>query len=159
MNQPSELDRQIIISLNQDARLSSAELARQLDVPERTVRYRITRLIEEDVIRPVAVVNPAAFGYKLVIDVFCEIDTARQTEIVTLIQAMPEVSYIAFATGDQDISFQALFKNSEAMHHFITERLRHIPGIGRTRTVLVPRIVKDTHRWLPPAEDFEPDGG
>ncbi len=157
MTQPTNLDHQIVISLNQDARLSSAEIARQLDVPERTVRYRIARLIEEDMIRPVAVVNPAAFGYNLVIDVFCEIDTARQTEIVTLLQAMPEVSYIAFATGDQDISFQAFFKSSEAMHHFITERLRQIPGIGRTRTVLVPRIVKDTHSWLPVAEDFEPD--
>ena len=30
-------------------------------------------------------------------------------------------------------------------------------GIGRTRTVLVPRIVKDTHSWLPAIEDFEPD--
>lgn len=154
MTHLGDLDRQIIQYLNQDARLSSAEIARQLDVPERTVRYRINRLIDDDVIRPVAVVNPAAFGYTLMIDVFCEVDAGLQSEIVATIQAMPEVSYIAFATGDQDISFQAMFKSSDEMHQFITERLRHIPGMGRTRTVLVPRIVRDTYRWFPPVESF-----
>ena len=59
MNLPSDLDRQIIIILNQDARLSSAEIARQFAVPERTVRYRIVRLTEEVGVRPGAVVNPA----------------------------------------------------------------------------------------------------
>ena len=42
MTQLSALDCRISISLNQNARWASITIARQLDVPERTVRYRIT---------------------------------------------------------------------------------------------------------------------
>lgn len=150
----TKLDKAIIHGLNANARLSSSQIARELEVAERTVRHRINRLIEAEIIKPVAVVNAAAFGYDLVVDIFCEVDVTCQTQIVEAISALPEVSYLAYFTGDQDISLQALFKNSEDMHAFITDRLHQIPGIRRTRTVLVPRIVKDTYQWLPPDGAF-----
>ena len=150
MRKLTDLDREIILRLNQNGRKASSQIARELGVAERTVRHRIRRLEETGIIKPVVVVNPAAFGYTLTVDIFCEIDIQLQEAIVEAIAAWPEVSYIAFSTGDQDISFQALFKSSEEMHHFITARVSQVPGIRRTRTVLVPRIVKDTYQWLPP---------
>ena len=134
--------------------MTSAELARELNSSERTVRHRINRLISEGVLKPIAVVNPAMFGYNLVVDIFCEVEVNNRDDVLKTIRAMPEVSYMAFSTGDQDISFQALFKNTEAMHEFITQKIYAIPGIRRTRTVLVPRIVKDTYNWLPPEDGF-----
>jgi len=148
------LDRQIIILLNQDARLPSAQIALRLGVSERTVRNRISRLIQEGVIRPVAVVNPSTFGYDLVVDIFCDVDMAQRDSVIKALAEMPEISYIAASTGDQDLSIQALFKNSTDMHAFITTRLYQVDGIRRTRTVLVPSIVKDTYQWLPVEEDF-----
>lgn len=155
MGKYTALDRAIIHQLNQDARLSSAEIARSLNVAERTVRYRISRLIAENIIKPVAVVNRKAFGYDLVVDIFCEIEITQQEEILQAILAMPEVSYVAYATGDQDLSFQALFRDTTEMHEFITNRIHPIPGVRRTRTVLVPRIVRDSYQWLPPNSAFE----
>jgi Lrp/AsnC family transcriptional regulator, regulator for asnA, asnC and gidA len=152
----TDLDRQLIRRLNQNARITSAELAREFNTSERTVRHRIQRLFNEGILKPVAVVNPAAFGYSLVVDIFCEVEVSSREQVINAIQAMPEVSYLAFSTGDQDISFQALFKNSEDMHKFITEKIYAIPGIRRTRTVLVPLIVKDTYQWLPPEDGFIP---
>ena len=61
--------------LNQDARTSSAEIARQVGIPERTVYHRIRRLVEGNYIKTVAVVNPKAFGYTLAVDIFCEIES------------------------------------------------------------------------------------
>ncbi len=104
--------------------------------------------------KPVAVVNPQAFGFNLVVDIFCEVEVQMRAEVVDAIQSLPEVSYMAFSTGDQDISFQALFKNSQDMHEFITQKIYAIAGIRRTRTVLVPRIVKDTYQWLPPEDRY-----
>ncbi len=151
----TELDQVIIQHLNRDARLTSSEIARALNVAERTVRHRIKRLINANIIKLVAVVNPLAFGYDLVVDIFCEIDVSAQEQVVETIAAMPEVSYLAFLTGDQDISFQALFRSSDEMHSFVTHRLHQIPGIRRTRTVVVPRIVKDSYQWLPPVHKSE----
>ncbi len=150
----TDLDHKLIRRLNRDARLSSAELAREFGISERTVRNRIQRLITEGVLKPVAVVNPLVFGYNLVVDIFCEVEVSMREDVIQAIRAFPEVSYMAFSTGDQDISFQALFKNTEDMHEFITQKVYSIPGIRRTRTVLVPRIVKDTYQWLPPEEAF-----
>jgi len=150
----TRLDFKIIRYLNEDARVSSAHLARELNLSERTIRHRINRLIEGDVIKTVAVVNPIIFGYNLVVDILCEVSIEDRDAVIETVRHLPEVSYLAFSTGDQDFSFQALFKNSEDMHSFITQRLYSIPGIRRTRTVLVPRIVKDAYQWLPPAEAF-----
>ena len=148
------IDRQIIQILNQDARAASAEIARQVGIPERTVHNRLHRLLEGGFIKAVAVVNPRAFGYALAVDIFCTVDLGRMEEATEALRAMPEISYIAISTGDQDLSIQALFKSIEEMQDFITQKMHQVPGMQRTRTVLIPRIVKDTHQWLPPEESF-----
>jgi DNA-binding Lrp family transcriptional regulator len=71
------------------------------------------------------------------------------------LQQMPNITYVALSTGDQDISLQAIFKDSNEMNDFITHELHQVPGMRRTRTVLIPRILKDTHQWLPLDSDFD----
>lgn len=135
--------------------MPSAQIARFLGVPERTIRLRVNQLIERGIIKPIAVVNASHFGYDLVVDIFCEVDITQRESVLDALMSMPEISYIAFSTGEQDLSIQALFKNSSSMNDFITHKLYQIPGIRRTRTVLVPQIFKDTYQWLPPQEQFE----
>jgi DNA-binding Lrp family transcriptional regulator len=146
------LDKTIITLLNKNARMPSAHIARELGVSERTVNNRIQRLIATRVIQPIAVVNPTAFGFTLTVDIFCELEVGLENLAIEAILSMPEVSYIAVSTGDQDISLQAFFRDSEAMHEFITHKLHQVPGMRRTRTILLPRIIKDTYQWLPPDE-------
>lgn len=149
------IDKAIIEMLNRDARLPSTQIAEELGVASRTVHHRLQRLIDQQVIRPVAVVNPATFGFSLAVDIFCEIEAGYQEQAIDAILKMPEISYIAYSTGDQDLSLQALFRSSEDMHSFITHELHKVPGMRRTRTVLLPRILKDTYQWLPPDEAYE----
>jgi Lrp/AsnC family transcriptional regulator for asnA, asnC and gidA len=151
----NRLDKAIIECLNQDARASSAEIARELGIAERTVRYRIQRLIDQKIIRPITVINPAAFGYNLAVDIFCEVDLEYQNQTLEALLHLPEVTYVAISTGDQDIILQAIFKNSDEVHEFVTHKLHQVPGMRRTRTVLVPRILKDTYQWLPPDEAYD----
>ncbi len=152
------IDRQIMQILNQDARTASSEIARQVGIPERTVHNRIHRLQDGGYMQAVAVVNPKAFGYTLAVDIFCEIELGQMAQATETLAAMPEISYIAISTGDQDLSIQALFKDIEEMQEFITGKLHQVPGMRRTRTVLIPRIVKDTYHWLPPEEYFASSG-
>jgi DNA-binding Lrp family transcriptional regulator len=149
------LDQAIITYLNRDARIPSARIARDLGVAERTVNNRIKRLVETKVIQPIAVVNPASFGYTIAVEIYCELEVGHQDQAIEAIGNMPEVSYIALSTGDQDISLQAFFKDSEEMHAFISQKLHHVPGMRRTRTILIPQIIKDNYQWVPPDEAFE----
>lgn len=158
MSKFDSLDLTILTHLNQNARLSSAAIARQTGVSERTINNRIKRLIESNAIQPTAVVDPAAFGYTLAIDIFCELEVGHQEQALQALLELPEISYIAISTGDQDLSLQALFKDSEAMHEFITHKLHQVPGMRRTRTVFIPRIIKESSHWLPPEDAFnQPD--
>ncbi len=63
-------------------------------------------------------------------------------------------AFISFAELDiGDISIQALLEDSDKALEFI-QKLADIPEILRTKTVLVPRILKNTYEWLPPEADF-----
>ena len=148
------LDKAILELLNQDARLPSTQIARRLGVANRTVHNRIQRMLEDKIIQPVCIAKPAAFGYTLAVDILCEIEIGFVDQAIDAILRMPEISYAAISTGDQDLSLQAVFRNSEEMHDFISHRLHQVPGMRRTRTVLLPRIIKDSYQWLPPEESF-----
>ena len=148
------IDYHILQILNQDANVSNAEIARQVRVPERTVHHRIRRLLEGGYMRMIAVVNPKAFGYSLAVDILCEVALDQMMAATEALMKMPEVSYVALSTGDEDLSLQALFKDIDEMQAFITGKLHQVPGMRRTRTVLIPRIVKDTYHWIPPEEHF-----
>jgi Lrp/AsnC family transcriptional regulator for asnA, asnC and gidA len=148
------LDQEIIRLLNQDARLSSSSISRHTGASERTVRHRMSRLLSEGVLRPVAIVDPRAFGYTMAVDIFCQVDMAQRDQVLRCLCSLPEVYSIAFSTGEADINLQALFRGSAEMHDFITNRLYQIPGILRTRVELAPTVVKSSYQWLPPADVF-----
>ena len=59
-----ELDRKIIALLQMDGRASNAKIAREVGVSEGTVRPRLRRLIQDDVVNVVADPNLEKLGYK-----------------------------------------------------------------------------------------------
>ncbi|RIK45206.1 MAG: Lrp/AsnC family transcriptional regulator [Chloroflexi bacterium] len=139
-----DLDRAIIRYLQQDGRMASAEIARRLNVAERTVRARIDRLIADDVIQLVARIQPATVGYGVTADVFLEVESGRIQEVATIIAARPEVGYVGLTTGDRDISIQIHAPSVEALYEIVTDDLGRIPGVVRTKTFIIPKIIK-TH--------------
>jgi len=154
MTKFNRLDRAILKLLNQNARMPSAQMARELGISARTAQNRVQRLVDLGAVRFVGVVNPASFGYNLAVDIFCELEVGFQEQALQAIQEMSNVTYIAISTGDQDVSLQAIFKDSAEMQDFITHALHQVPGMRRTRTVLIPSILKDNYQWQPPASDF-----
>jgi len=153
------IDQAVIEALSRDARASSAEIARQTGIPERTVHHRLRRLLEDHLVKTTVVINQRAFGYSLAVDIFCELEPSYMNQAVELLLQMPEISYLALSTGDQDISLQALFKTIDEMQAFITHKLHQVPGMRRTRTVLIPQILKDTYEWRPPFDCQEVPAG
>jgi Lrp/AsnC family transcriptional regulator for asnA, asnC and gidA len=148
-------DRAIIHCLQGDGRKPSAEIARQLGVAERTVRARIDRLIADNVIRLVATIVPATVGYGVLADVFLEVEAGRVQEVAELIAGKPEVGYVGLTTGDRDISIQIHSASVEALYDFVTDDLGRIPGVVRTRTFIIPKVIK-TNFTLPTSEVIDP---
>lgn len=159
---PDNLDYQIIQELSRDGRMKAAEIARKLNANERTIRKRIDALINQGAIRVTAVVNPDFFGYVSVADVFMEVETEREVEVIKQLSEIPAISYLAFGQGTRDLSIEARFKNNEELRYFIARQLPAIPGLKVIDYALVPRILRNIDEWMPPPDDFvrnetEPD--
>jgi len=152
------LDRSIIRLLQEDSRMPSAEIARRLGVAERTVRARINRLVEDGIVKLVAIVNPSALGYDVTADIFLEVEPGRLEDVAQQLVAMEEVAYVGLTTGERDISIQVFVPTVDALYRFITEKLQRIPGVIGTTTYVVPRVLKWLHHWSLPSESAAPTG-
>lgn len=147
-----KIDKGIIRLLNEDGRMSNAEIARRLgNIPARTVSHRVESLIERKIISVKAIVNPLALGYNILADVFIEVEPGRVREVAKTVSNFPQVSYAACATGDRDVSISLRVRSTEELFEFVTEKLGKIPGVRRTQTHLLPFKLKDIDIWLPEA--------
>jgi Lrp/AsnC family transcriptional regulator, regulator for asnA, asnC and gidA len=147
LGQPDELDRQIIALLRADGRRSNREVARRLNVPEATVRYRVRRLTDSGVLKIAASVDPEHLGYALTSVISVQVEPRRFVEASDAIAAMPEVMWLAITSGASDIILTASFHNQEEMFAFVAERLAHVEGINRIETSVCMRVVKKSHQW------------
>jgi len=153
-----QTDWGIIVLLNKDGRMPSAEIARRLgNISARTVTNRIEALTEHGIINVRAIVNPETVGYCVMADVFIEVEPGRVREVAELAAKFPQVSYVACATGESDVSITLRVRSIEELFDFTTEKLGKIPGVRRTQTYLLPLKIKDLDTWLPPGihEAFE----
>jgi Lrp/AsnC family transcriptional regulator for asnA, asnC and gidA len=151
MFKPDDFDWKIIALLNEDGRIPSAEIARKLGgVSARTVTNRINTLTEKGIINVRAVVNPEKVGYGVMADVFIEVEPGMVREVAHHAAELPEVSYVACATGESDVSISLRVRSIEELFDLVTEKLGKIPGVRRTQSYLLPLKIKDLDTWLPP---------
>ncbi|MBN2049895.1 MAG: Lrp/AsnC family transcriptional regulator [Spirochaetales bacterium] len=153
-SQFDELDYLIINELHKNARVSASQVARDLKIKERTVRKRIDRLIDMGIGRLTFVIEPQAFGYGIAVDIFLSIDASCEDDILKQLMEIPQISYLAYGQGSNDLSLEARFKTSEEMYEFLRRSLPAIPGVQVKEFTLVPRILRNIDEWIPPCEDF-----
>ena len=154
-NQFDKLDYEIIKALHENARVAASEISRQTGANERTIRKRIERLIADDVIRLTAILNPQAFGFITAADIFIQVAPDKEDSVLDALMSMPEVTYVAFGQGTNDISIEARFKDNDAFREFIRTTLTNMDGVTIDRYTLVPRILRNIDEWMPPADEFE----
>jgi Lrp/AsnC family transcriptional regulator, regulator for asnA, asnC and gidA len=150
----STTDRLLIRLLQQNARISFAELSRVTGIPESTVRRRVERLQDRGIIRFAMIAEADQLGYDISAMIGMRIDLARLSRIGDQIAAMPEVVFASFLTGSFDIIAQIVIESQAALVQFLT-RLAQVEGIRSTETFLMPQILKPMTAWVIP----QPEAG
>ena len=151
MHKINRIDQKIVNLLMENGRMQAAEIARRIgDVSERVVRYRIEQLIEKNLMMVSAIVNPKALGMDVVADVWLEVDSAAILEVAHTMAAFENVSYVACAIGEEDISMQILGHDTSEIYLFVTEVIGKVPGVRKTSTSIVPLVIKDVFQWRIP---------
>jgi Lrp/AsnC family transcriptional regulator, regulator for asnA, asnC and gidA len=152
MYKTDNIDRKIVNLLMEDGRMHAAEIARRIgNISERAVRYRIDRMVENEVIKISAVVNPKAVGMNVVADIWLEVDSDSIVEVARKMAEFDNVSYVACAIGETDISVQIQARDTGEVYRFVTEVIGKVPGVRKTTTSIVPLVLKDVYQWrIPP---------
>lgn len=152
MYEIDDTDCQIIDLLIEDGRMNAAEIARRLEgeSSERSIRYRINRMVEEGIISISAIVHPHALGYQVIADVFVEVEPGKIQEVARLLTGHELVTYVACSIGERDISAQVVARNNAEVYAFATEYIGHLPGVRKTTTSIVPFTMKDVYQWRVP---------
>jgi Lrp/AsnC family transcriptional regulator for asnA, asnC and gidA len=112
------------------------------------------RLQQRGVIEFAMLAEPAKLGYDLRAMIGLKVELQRLEEIATTLQAMNEVTFAAFVTGNFDILIQAVVRSQGALVDFLTKRLARIDGVKSTETFVMPYIIKPTTSWILPDVDI-----
>ncbi|MEX2599754.1 MAG: Lrp/AsnC family transcriptional regulator [Dehalococcoidia bacterium] len=129
-----ELDRQIIEILQRDGRASHAEMAREMDVSEGTIRRRLARLIQDHVIRVVAIAEPHRLGYNTSAFIGLQVDPPRVETVASQLAALPETEHVAITTGTFDIFIWVNVASSEALAAFLHHKVGTVEGVRQSET-------------------------
>ncbi len=141
-----DLDRRILAQMQEDASVSSAELARRVDLSPAGLQKRVRKLQEAGVIlRQVALLNREAID----LDLLCFVHVTlahHQPDAVqgfrAAIQRMPEVLECHHLTGEFDYLLKVVAANHRELEHFLVDELTPSPGVDRIRTSIVLREIK-----------------
>jgi DNA-binding Lrp family transcriptional regulator len=143
-----ELDLDILKILQEDGRISNADLARQVNLSPPAVHARVRRLEKQGFIRQyTALLAPEKVGYDMLCIVHMSLTRHEQTQVEAVrvaIEAMPEVLECYHLTGEFDYLMKVVIRNREDLARFVLQRLTSLPGIGRIQTGIVLSAVKST---------------
>lgn len=143
-----DADTAILRALNQDARKSYRDLAKELGIALSTVSSRVKRLEEQGYVTGyVPVIDPVKLGLDLVVIIGVKITAGKLIEGQKRIAKAPRVFGVYDVTGEWDSIVLARFKNREELNDFIKELLS-LPYVERTGTQLVLNTVKEEKRVL-----------
>jgi Lrp/AsnC family transcriptional regulator for asnA, asnC and gidA len=148
----TKIDTEIINLLMEDGRMTASEIAQRIGFTERSVRYRIERLIEHGVIKVTAVVDPRTLGYAVVADVWIEVESGETQSVAERLLAMEFVTYLATSIGEIDISVQIVGRSNEEIYTIVTEQIGKTKGVRKTTTAIVPIVMRDVHEWHIPSQ-------
>jgi Lrp/AsnC family transcriptional regulator for asnA, asnC and gidA len=149
-------DRTIIRLLQQNARISYAELSRATGIPESTVRRRMERLQQRGIIEFAMLADPSKLGYDIRAMIGLRVELTRLNEIADTLRSLNEVTFAAFLTGSFDVMIQVVVQSQEALVEFLTQRVARIEGVRSTETFVMPWIIKPVTSWILP-EFHEPE--
>lgn len=141
-----DLDRLILQYLQQDGRMTSLELSRQVELSPAGLQKRLKKLERTGVIDGyVTLINREALGLNLLC--FMQVTLAHDQPtcigaFCDRIQDLPEILECHHLTGEFDYLLKIVVVNHQDLERFLQEQIIHLPGVERIKTDIVLSEVK-----------------
>jgi DNA-binding Lrp family transcriptional regulator len=141
-----ELERKIVRAMNQNARKSFREIAKEVGTSATAVINKVKRLENSGVIKGyIPVVSGEHFGLDLVAIIALRISKGKLLETQQKISEDCRVTAVYDITGEWDSLVIGSFKSRDDLNDFIKGVLS-LPFVDRTVTHIVLNVVKEEKR-------------
>jgi Lrp/AsnC family transcriptional regulator for asnA, asnC and gidA len=125
-----EIDKKILNVLQRNDKISYRELSEKLKLAASTIHNRVTKMIEEEIIKQFgAIVDPEKIGYNTIAIIGLSVDPVKMNEIAEIIASYDETQLVAISSGDHDIIAQIIAKDEKSLWNFINIKIKTINGI------------------------------
>ena len=130
-------DELLLSVLREDARASTADIARKLGLSRTTVQNRIARLEAQGVIRGYTVrVHDDYARSRIHAHILITLRPKQMPSVVKTLQAMPEVRVLYSISGGHDLIAMAVTASVGEMD-VLTDRIGAIEGVERTNSSII----------------------
>ncbi|GAA2867180.1 Lrp/AsnC family transcriptional regulator [Microbacterium arabinogalactanolyticum] len=141
-----DVSKRIIELLQQDGRRPYAEIGRAVGLSEAAVRQRVQRLTDAGVMQIVAVTDPRQLGFARM--AMIGIRTAGDPrEVAEAVKAFDEIAYVVVTLGTFDVLAEAICETDEDLLELVSNRVRAIPGVTHTESLIYAGLHKDFYNW------------
>ncbi|MFN2216896.1 MAG: Lrp/AsnC family transcriptional regulator [Anaerolineales bacterium] len=151
-----KLDSEILALLRKDARKPYTEIADQLGTSEGTVRNRVARLLQNQTVQFVGLIDPNQVGYDAPAMIGVTVQSSLVEKAANVIAQFPEVSYLVMVSGEFDLIVEVLCQDREHFASFLNEKLRQVEGVVRTQSFMILRTFKRAHGAEPTLYNSNP---
>ena len=145
-----EIDRRILAALQQDGRLTIADLATRVGLSASPCHRRVRILEDEGVIeRYVAVLDQRAVGLPVSVFVSIKLESQREDALQKFAKAIapwPEILECYLMTGPRDYLLRVVVADLAAYETFLKTKLTRLSGIGSIESSFALEQVKYTNK-------------
>lgn len=141
-----KIDLKVLSCLSQQGRMTWSDLAHQLGISAPATAERVRKLEEAGVIQGYAArLSPAQVGYDLTAFIAVTLDRPGQRAVflehISRLTAVQECHHLA---GDDDYLMKVRCRHTRDLEHLISDVIKEIPGVVKTRTSIVLSTLKET---------------
>ena len=151
-NQLDHIDREILSLLQENARVSNADIARELLMAPSAVLERVKKLEQKNIILQFTTrLNPSALHQNLLAYVFIKAsDGIGCTDTASALASIPEVQEVHHVAGDDCYLVKIRTFDSSSLVELMRNSIAKIPNILSTRTTIVLETVKEKQQLVIP---------
>ncbi|WP_334152241.1 Lrp/AsnC family transcriptional regulator [Microbacterium sp.] len=141
-----EVSKKIVELLQEDGRRPYAEIGRAVGLSEAAARQRVQRMTEAGIIQIVAVTDPMQLGFHRMSMIGIRV-TGDPREVAEELTKIPELAYVVVTLGTFDILVEAVCEDDQHLIELIASRIRTVPGVAHTESLLYAGLYKDLYNW------------
>lgn len=143
-----DLDRKVVRVMNENARRSFREIAKEVGTSATVVIHAVKKLEKAGAVKGyIPVIDPEYFGFSLTAVIALRISKGKLLETQKVIAEDRRVVAVYDITGEWDSLVVGRFKSREDLNAFI-KKVLSLRYVDRTVTHIVLNVVKDEKRVL-----------